>query len=63
MRLCIDYCYLKNVLHKAIRFFKASDHVLNKKTLEAIDEGERIAYDPNVSGYRDMKSLFKALDS
>ena len=52
-----------NVLHKAIRFFKVSVHVPNKKTMEAIDEGERIAYDPNISGYRDMKSLFKALDS
>ena len=35
----------------------------NSETVEAIEEGERIAQDPNVPGYRDMKSLRQALDS
>ncbi|MBQ6471221.1 MAG: AraC family transcriptional regulator [Victivallales bacterium] len=37
--------------------------VPNRETIEAIEEGERIAHAPNVPGYRDMKSLRKALDS
>ncbi|MCQ2402790.1 MAG: hypothetical protein MJ202_03585 [Lentisphaeria bacterium] len=34
-----------------------------KETLEAISEEERIARDPNVKGYRDMKELINALNS
>ncbi len=34
----------------------------NKTTLAAIEEGRRIASDPNVKGYRDMDELKAALD-
>lgn len=35
----------------------------NRETQEAIEEGERIARDPNVKGYHDMESLKAALKS
>ena len=35
----------------------------NRETQEAIEEGERIARDPNVKGYHDMESLKAALNS
>ncbi len=52
-----------NMLHKAIPFINVSAPVPNWKTVEAIDEGERIAHNPKVSGYRDIESLRKALNS
>ena len=56
--------YLRQIVRqKAIPFIITSAPVLNKETLEAIEEGERIAHDPNVPGYRDMESLRKALNS
>ena len=63
MKLQIIYCYLMNVLQKAIPFINVFATVPNRKTVEAIAEGERIAHDPNLPGYRDMESLRKALNS
>ena len=36
---------------------------VNQETLDAIEEGHRIANDPNVPVYHDMESLIKALES
>ena len=36
---------------------------INQETIDAIEEGRRIANDPSVPGYHDIKSLFEALDS
>ena len=56
--------YLRQIARqKAIPFIISSAPVLSRDTLEAIDEGDRIAHDPNVPGYRDMESLRKALNS
>ncbi|MBP5640484.1 MAG: type II toxin-antitoxin system RelB/DinJ family antitoxin [Victivallales bacterium] len=56
--------YLRQIARiKAIPFIVTSAPLPNKETLEAIDEGERIAHDPMVRGYRDMESLRKALNS
>ena len=35
----------------------------NKETIEAIEEGRKIAKDPNVKGYHTVDELKKALDS
>ena len=56
--------YLRQIArHRAIPFIITSAPVPNKETLEAIEEGERIAHDPNVPGYKDMDSLRRALNS
>ena len=56
--------YLRQIVrHRAIPFIIASAPVPNKETMEAIEEGERIAHDPNVPGYKDMDSLRRALNS
>lgn len=56
--------YLKQIAKlRAIPFTVAADPRPNKTTLAAIEEGERIAHDPAVKGYRDMDSLRKALES
>lgn len=34
----------------------------NKETIEAIEEGNRIAYDPNVPSYDNIEDLRKALE-
>ena len=39
------------------------DQHVNQETLDAIAEGLRMMNDPNVQGYHDIESLFKALDS
>lgn len=55
--------YLRQIVkHQGIPFALTA-HVPNKATMDAIEEGERIAYDPSVPGYRDMDSLRKALNS
>ena len=48
---------------KAIPFIITCASMPNKETMEAIEEGERIAHDPKVPGYKDMESLLKALRS
>ena len=35
----------------------------NKETIEAIEEGRKIAKDPNVKGYHTVDELKKVLDS
>ena len=56
--------YLRQIARiKAIPFIVTSAPVPNRETLEAIEEGERIAHDPGVPGYKDMDSLRRALNS
>lgn len=39
------------------------EEVLNKETIEAMMEAERIARDHGVKGYNNLDELFKDLDS
>ena len=56
--------YLRQIARiKAIPFIVTSVPVPNRETMEASEEGERIAHDPTVPGYKDMDSLRKALNS
>ena len=56
--------YLKQIVRqRAIPFAVSAAPVPNRETLAAIAEGERIAADPDVKGYRDMATLLKALQS
>ena len=56
--------YLRQIARiKAIPFIVTSVPVPNRETMEAIKEGERIAHDPTVPGYKDMDSLRKVLNS
>lgn len=41
---------------------KTKIEVPNKETLEAIEEGRRLALDPNVPSYDNIEDLRKALD-
>jgi DNA-damage-inducible protein J len=41
----------------------AVSRTYNAETVAAMREAERIAHDPNVKGYTDLDSLFKALKS
>ena len=43
--------------------FEISLRQPNKETIEAMLEGERIAKDPSVKGYRDLDALFADLKS
>ena len=36
---------------------------INQETIDAIEEGHRLANDPNAPVYHDMESLIKALES
>ena len=56
--------YLKQIVkQRAIPFRITAQPHVNRETVEAIAEGRRIADDPAVPAYHDMKSLFEALDS
>ena len=56
--------YLKQIAKlRAIPFPITADPRPNKATLAAIEEAERIAYDPSVKGYRDIDSLMESLNS
>ena len=56
--------YLKRIARDhEIPFKISATRRINQETVDAIAEGHRIANDPSVPGYRDMKSLFEALDS
>ena len=56
--------YLRQIVrHRAIPFTISATPMPNRATREAIEEGERIAHDPNVPGYKDMDSLRRALNS
>lgn len=41
---------------------RTKTEVPNKETLEAIEEGRRMALDPNVPSYDNIEDLRKALD-
>lgn len=43
--------------------FAIARDIPNKETLEAMREAERIARDPKVKGFKDMKSLLKDLNA
>ena len=56
--------YLKRIARDhEIPFKITSARRVNKETLDAIEEGHRLANDPNAPVYHDIKSLFEALDS
>jgi len=56
--------YLKQIAkRRAIPFAVTANPIPNDETAAAIEEGERIAYDPHVKGYRDMNSLIRYLNS
>ena len=56
--------YLKRIaMDHEIPFKITSARRINQETLDAIAEGLRMMNDPNVQGYHDIESLFKALDS
>lgn len=43
--------------------FEVKRDVPNAETISAIEEGRRIANDPNVKGYDNMEDLIRALES
>ncbi|NMA38767.1 MAG: type II toxin-antitoxin system RelB/DinJ family antitoxin [Lentisphaerae bacterium] len=56
--------YLRQIAkRRAIPFAVTANPVPNDETSAAIEEGERIACDPHVRGYRDMNSLIRDLNS
>jgi len=56
--------YLKRIARdREIPFKITSARQVNQETLDAIEEGHRLANDPNAPVYHDMKSLIEALDS
>jgi DNA-damage-inducible protein J len=56
--------YLHQIVrHQAIPFVIAASPMPNRETLQAIEEGERLAQDPNAPGYHDMESLLNALNA
>ena len=56
--------YLKQIVKlRAIPFQVTANPRLNRTTIAAIEEAERIAHDPSVKGYRDIDSLMESLNS
>ena len=55
--------YLRQIVKRQEIPFRITARIPNPDTMEAIEEGERIANDPNVPGYKDVESLFEALNS
>ena len=56
--------YLKQIAKlRAIPFQVTANPRLNRTTIAAIEEAERIAHDPSVKGYRDIDSLMESLNS
>jgi DNA-damage-inducible protein J len=56
--------YLKQIeKQQAIPFKISAAPDVNQETIEAINEGRRLAHDQNTPGYRNMESLIKALNS
>lgn len=54
--------FLRASIRKGGIPFDLTLDVPNKETLEAIEEGRRMALDPNVSSYDNIEDLRKALD-
>ena len=52
-----------SIMDKEKENTKHEDQHVNQETLDAIEEGHRLANDPNAPVYHDIKSLFEALDS
>ena len=52
----------KRVSHDNKKKTKTKIELPNKETLEAIEEGNRTAYDSNVPSYANIEDLRKALD-
>ncbi len=42
---------------------KEENQPVNQETIDAIEEGHRLANDPNAPAFHDIKSLFEALES
>ena len=42
---------------------KEENQPVNRETLDAIEEGHRLANDPNAPVFHDMESLIKSLES
>ena len=56
--------YLKQIAKlRAIPFQVTANPRLNRTTIAAIEEAERIAHDPSIKGYRDIDSLMESLNS
>jgi len=54
--------FLRTVIREQRIPFELKMDVPNAKTIEAIEEGRKIARDPNAKGYRSMDELKAALD-
>ena len=52
----------KRVSHDNKKKTKTKIEVPNKETLEAIEEGRRMALDPNVPSYDNIEDLRKAVE-
>jgi len=57
----VNLFYRQVELNNGLPFELKVPRVPNAETIEAIEEGRRIAKDPNVKGYTDMNELWKAL--
>lgn len=56
--------YLKQIAKlRTIPFQVTANPRLNRTTIAAIEEAERIAHDPSIKGYRDIDSLMESLNS
>ena len=64
MGLNMSTVYLKQIAKlRAIPFQVTANPRLNRTTIAAIEEAERIAHDPSIKGYRDIDSLMESLNS
>ena len=54
--------FLRATIRENGILFEMKLHQPNKTTIEAIEEGRRIAYDENVKGYKNMEDFRKMLD-
>lgn len=61
MTSAINMFLKQTVRDRALPFQPALTN-LNQETLEAIEEGKKIAYDPNIKGYTSIEDLKKALE-
>ncbi len=58
VNMFLNQCVLRNGLP-----FSVSMPEYNKETLKAMAEAKRIAHDPDVKGYTNMRDLMSALDA
>ena len=57
----ITVCIKTIVRENRIPFIIEGEHVPNEETIAAMEEGERIARDPNAKRYTDLDELWKDL--